>query len=87
MPILNRGKSKYINSLIDNKEYCLTNGKFSLSLAKQNLTLHDYVVKYEQIAPKCIYCDNTTKLKSNDGINWIFHEVCGSKECTSKAYS
>jgi hypothetical protein len=44
-------KSYYIKSIIDNKEYCITNGQFNKHITKNNMTEFEYLEKCNIFVP------------------------------------
>ena len=88
MPISIKGKSKYVTSLIDGSVHCLSNGKFSVYLAKLNMSLSNYVEKYEPVVVRPICrCGNLTPLIGTRGteLTWAYSKSCGSMECAKRA--
>lgn len=79
MPILNKGKSKYVLCLIDNTTHCKTNGYWGIHLRKIGMTELEYVNQYEDIVhTKCEFCDKDGRFNSG---NWSSFNTCASKEC------
>jgi hypothetical protein len=86
MPIFVKGKSKYVESVIDGETYCLTSGHFAKNVALHGLTIEQYVLKYEPpVKRQLCACGEVTKLCGSDGHSWAFLRVCGKQECAKNA--
>jgi len=60
---------------------CKNNLGLSIHLKKYGMTLIDYLEKYEGFKkPKCPYCDNEVKIRSNQN-NLRFNKTCGNESC------
>ena len=74
--------AKYIQSLIDNNTYCLSNGQFTRHLKDHGLTKYDYYVQYIG-RDQCPFC---TKEKQFNERKMVYLRTCGDKACVSKYY-
>jgi hypothetical protein len=72
-----KGKSKYVLSKIDGKEYCKTNGKFSQYLASHNLTEEEYFSTYIGDRRYC-YCGKVCTFENH---KWSYLPTCGDRKC------
>jgi hypothetical protein len=81
MPVLNKPnqKARYVLSLIDNKEYCKSTGKFNLHLKEHGLTEEEYVQKYEGGQPLICKACGTRHLF--DKGTWLWNETCHVRKC------
>lgn len=74
----------YIESKIDGKTYCKTNGHFTRHLRKNNLTYQDYYEKYVSgVSPKCICGQRLTFYQKSE----TYANSCGSPKCRGKSIS
>jgi hypothetical protein len=71
-------------SLIDNKEYCKSTGKFNLHLKANNITEEEYVSRYEggKILT-CLHCG--TKHLFDKG-TWQWAETCHIQKCVGSKW-
>lgn len=81
MPILNKPnqKARYVLSLIDNKEYCKSTGKFNLHLKEHGLSEEEYVEKYEDGKP--LTCASCGTRHLFDKGTWLWNETCHVRKC------
>lgn len=81
MPVLNKPnqKARYVLSLIDNKEYCKSTGKFNLHLKEHGLTEEEYVQKYEGGQPLICKACGTRHLF--DKGTWLWSQTCHVRKC------
>lgn len=74
----------YIESKIDNKKYCKTNGQFTRHLRSNNLTYQDYYEKYiTGTTPKCKCGERLTFYQKTE----TYANSCGSPNCVGKIVS
>lgn len=74
--------SKYIDSKIDGKKYCVSNGQFKRHLVSNNLSFQEYWEKYETgIKEVCPYCDQPKTFYQK---NQTYAKTCGSDVCYGK---
>lgn len=89
MNIYQKGKSKYITSVIDEKDYNMTTGHFKRYLDAQGISLADYFEKHEGIVrDKCQACEKPAAFfgyHPDNSVKW--HSVCGNPECAKVMYS
>lgn len=86
MPIFLKGKTKYVTSVIDGTEHCLTNGRFAQYLTKLGMTIEEYVLKYEPPTKRLTCkCGKETHLHGNAENQWVFLKVCGNSKCAKEA--
>lgn len=79
MPLLEN--KKYVLCKIDNREYCIINGQFNRFLSSQNLSLPQYLEKYEGIKCRCLYCDDYSGMRTG----FVPKDTCGKRECARAA--
>lgn len=74
--------AKYLESKIDGKTYCVSNGHFKRHLTSNNLTFRDYweehVTGVKEICPFC------SEPKTFYQRNQTYAQTCGSNECYGK---
>lgn len=89
MNIYQKGKSRYITSILDGKDYNLTTGHFKRHLDIMNVTLTEYFEKHEGVVrDKCQACREPAEFigyHPNNTVKW--HSVCGKVECAKVMYS
>lgn len=76
--------SKYIVSKLDNKKYCISNGKFTRHLLDNNLTNKDYYEIYETGVVLLCSCLKPLTYYSN---NNTYGKTCGNPKCIGKETS
>lgn len=86
MSIFVRGKSKYVNSPLDGKDYNITTGHFKRYLASLSLTEEDFLVAHlGEIRPLCRVCHKPARLSLvssvTSDLKWNWASTCGDKEC------
>ena len=76
--------AQYIESKLDNKVYCKTNGQFTRHLKHNNLTYQEYYETYVTgITPLC-YCNRPLSFYQK---NESYAKSCGMDECIGKSIS
>lgn len=89
MNIYQKGKSRYITSTLDGKDYSLTTGHFKKHLDLRNVALADYFEKHEGIErDSCQACGKPAAFHGyhpNNSVKW--HSVCGDSACAKVMYS
>lgn len=89
MNIYQKGKCRYITSVINGRDYNLTTGHFKRYLNKLSISLADYFEKHEGIErDKCNVCDKPAAFfgyHSDNSVKW--HSVCGEPMCAKVMYS
>jgi hypothetical protein len=72
-----KGKSKYVLSKLDEKEYCKTNGKFSIHLSKAGFTEEEYFSTFIGTRQFC----NCGKPCTFEKHTWTYLPTCGDRKC------
>lgn len=78
-----KGKTKYVLSKIDEKEYCKTNGHFNRYLEKNGLTEEEYFSTYIGERKYC-YCNKVCTFEKHI---WEYLPTCGHAICVGKEIS
>jgi hypothetical protein len=74
--------SKYIESKIDGKTYCVSNGQFARYLRTYHLTYQEYYETYVTGKKEfCPYCENERTFSQK---NHSYSKTCGSNDCYGK---
>ena len=68
----------YVQSKIDGQTYCTSNGKFKKHLQLNNLSILEYLVKYEDIDIPLCHCGSNCKFVDRDK---SFINTCGKRAC------
>lgn len=89
MNIYAKGKSRYIISALDGKDYNLTTGHFKRHLDSHGISLADYFTEYEKIERDlCQACGKPAAFYGYNPDNTVrWHSVCGDHECAKVMYS
>lgn len=82
MTIFLRGKSKYIISPLDGKDYNVTTGHLARYLASINIPIEDFLVNHlNVIRDVCNCCGKPAALKGTEDLHWKWWTTCGNKQC------
>lgn len=79
---------KYLQSKLDNKKYCVTNGQFQRHLNIRKITALDYFESYiSKVTPLCEFCLNRLSSVRHSIDDFEYYISCGTRKCKGKAIS
>lgn len=82
MPIFQKGKSKYITSPLDGKDYNITTGHFSRYLDSMGFPIEFFVTTHLGVTrDACQCCGKPAVFKGTEDLQWKWLTTCGEKEC------